>query len=208
MQRTVMSHRGPSQIIIARQRKRLVLWDDAGMTNDDPPRAAAAPAAAAPPRTEIAMQGARIAGSFRGAFAGTKLGEHTPDMTEPEETTGHGALALLHVTLRSSSGLGLLIGKVDCVKRSAELRPYALVAGEHEERFKKGPDFDVEAYQAFLDKARTLLGDLGLQVSVAGAPAGARKGEPTAAPLVSGKVMLALLFGLVIGGLVVWLALR
>jgi len=166
------------------------------------------PSQVTPPRTDVALQGARIAGTFRGAFADTKLGSHTPDMTSPEDTTHGGKLALQHVTLRKPSGLTLVVGTVNCVEHAAEIHPYAYLAGMNQERFKVALDFDAAAYQEFVDKARGVLHDLGIELSIATMPASLTAAPSAATNSALRRTIFTLLVGLVIGGVVVWFALR
>jgi hypothetical protein len=108
------------------------------------------------------------------------------------------------------SGLALVVGTVNCVEHKAELHPYPYVAGMHQERFKEPLDFDVVAYQAFLEKARVVLGGLGIDVSVAGAGDGDRAavGPNTSTNARGLTTLVTLVVGLAIGGLIVWLTMR
>jgi len=162
----------------------------------------------APPRTEVALLAAKIAGTFRGAFEQDLLGAKTPDMTSPEETTEGGLRALQHVTLKMSNGLAMVIGTVRCLERRAELLPYQRLAQMHVVRFKEPIDFDAVSYEVFVGKARSVLGDVGITVSVADDD---KQPEPVYAdgPQQQSRTKFwALAVGVVIGCVLAWLVLR
>lgn len=118
--------------------------------------------------THRALQGSRIAAAFRGEFATTKVGDLVPEISEPEESTRGGALALQHVALKSPHGHSLVVGTVNALERRAELRSFAFVAGMHEARFQKPPPFDAAAYADFIARIERLFGDQGIKTGVTG----------------------------------------
>jgi hypothetical protein len=166
--------------------------------------------------TQVASHAHTIADTFRAAFAKTKLGEHGVEMTAPEGSTKGGLLALQHITLRSPTGLSLVVGTVNAIETRAELRSFAYVGKTHEERFKRPIDFDAAAYDAFLEKARSVLAAFGLEITVLDAPASpaaaeAAEEEPLSEPpgarppyvLIGAAVVFALL-----AALALWAAVR
>lgn len=117
--------------------------------------------------TEYSTHATLIAETFRAAFAQTRIGDLSVEMTAPEGSTKGGLLALQHVTLKPVEGLALVVGSVHSGERRADLRTYEHVANVHAERFKRPMPCDAATYQAFLDRARTVLAGLGLSVTIA-----------------------------------------
>lgn len=156
--------------------------------------------------TQVASHANTIADTYRAALAQHRLGEHTVDMTAPEESTQGGKLALQHVTLRAPSGMSLVVGVLNAIEKTAELRTYPYVLKVYFERFKKSAPFSEEDYRAFVERSETILSAFGIAIAHAdpaeepapalatpsAAPAaGARAGGR--APLVLGIAVVVLL---------------
>ena len=120
--------------------------------------------------TQYSTHANMIADTVRAAFAKTKVGTHTVEMTAPQDSTKGGLLALQHVILKPETGMALVVGTVNAGDKRAELRSYAHVAKVNEERFKRPLPFDEPAYAVFLEKAESLLGAFGIETKVTDAP--------------------------------------
>lgn len=116
--------------------------------------------------TQYSTHANMIADTVRAAFAKTKIGDYTVEMTAPEDSTKGGLLALQHVILKPATGMSLVVGTVNAGDKSAELRSYAHVAKVQEERFKRPLSFDAPAYALFLEKAGSVLGAFGIETNV------------------------------------------
>lgn len=157
------------------------------------------PKAMAKVLTQYSSHANMIADTFRAAFAQTRLGECTVDMTAPEESTRGGLLGLQHATFRTPSGMAIVVGTVHAGDRKAEFRAYSLVSSVHEERFKRPPPFAEADYAAFLSKAQPVLAAFGLEVSVT---ATLEQAPQKAAPVVAAEAPKASQFRMVL-----WLSL-
>ena len=62
--------------------------------------------------TQYATHANTIADTFRAAFAKTKVGTHSVEMTAPQDSTKGGLLALQHVMLKPETGMGLVVAGV------------------------------------------------------------------------------------------------
>ncbi len=165
--------------------------------------------------TANALQANRVAAMFRAALSKTKVGDLAVDISEPEETTGKGVLALQHITLKSPNGLSFVVGQVNAITRVAELRPFGTVVRLHEDRFKLPPSFDGATYDAFLEQCTTVLKDQGLSVSVVAdeveavspgklaRPDESTGGAPRSNPTVA---IVVVVVGALIGAVIMWLA--
>jgi hypothetical protein len=120
--------------------------------------------------TQYASHANTIADTVRAAFAKTKVGENTVEMTAPTDSTKGGLLALQHLTLKPPTGMALVVGTVNAGEKRAELRSYTHVQKLNEERFKRPLPFDEPAYKTFLDKAESVLGAFGIETTVTDAP--------------------------------------
>lgn len=120
--------------------------------------------------TQYASHANMIADTFRAAFAKTKVGTHSVEMTAPQDSTKGGLLALQHVTLKPDTGMALVVGTVNAGEKRAELRSYAHVDKVNKERFKRDLPFDEASYQAFLEKAESVLAAFGIETVVTDAP--------------------------------------
>lgn len=120
--------------------------------------------------TQFSSHANTIADTVRAAFAKTKIGDHTVEMTAPEGSTKGGIEALQHLTLKPPAGLVLVVGTVNAAEMRAEIRSYEHVAKVNQERFKKPLPFDALAYAAFLEKAGSVLGAFGIETKVTDAP--------------------------------------
>lgn len=158
--------------------------------------------------TSNALQANRVAAMFRAAFAQKKVGDHTVDISEPDESTQKGVLALQHVTLKGPTGLGLVVGSVNTITRVAELRPYAAVVRMHEQRFKLPPGFDAVMYSSFVDDATATLTEQGLRVGTMGADDDLETSSiAPGARLSPSRTMLviAVTIGIAVGAAAMWL---
>ncbi len=115
--------------------------------------------------TQVASHANTIADTYRAALAPIKLGEHGVDMTAPEESTQGGKLALQHVTLRAPNGMSLVVGVLNAIEKTAELRTYPYVLKVYFERFKKSAPFSEEDYRAFVERSETILAAFGIAVA-------------------------------------------
>jgi len=120
--------------------------------------------------TQYSSHANTIADTVRAAFAKTKIGDHTVEMTAPEGSTKGGIEALQHLTLKPPAGLVLVVGTVNAAEMRAEIRSYEHVAKVSQERFKKPLPFDALVYAAFLEKAGSVLGAFGIETKVTDAP--------------------------------------
>lgn len=177
--------------------------------------------------TAKALQASRLAAAFLGEFATTKVGELVPEMSEPEESTRGGALALQHVALKSPDGLSLVVATVNAVARSASVRSFAFVAGMYEARFGKPVPFDIEIYDDFVARLTKLFEEQGIEASL-GDDGGGSGGRAKAAAAVvadgerragaaayspgssdgdkgSGRVIIAVAIGVLLGAVAMWL---
>lgn len=114
--------------------------------------------------TRVASHVHTIADTLRAAFGTMQLGEYVIEMTVPEETTKGGLLALQHVCLRPKTGMAIVIGTVNVVEGSAELRTFASVRDVYEKRFRRLAPFDESAYRAFIQRAEPVFANFGLEV--------------------------------------------
>ena len=154
--------------------------------------------------TEYQSHAHLIADTFRAAFVKVRLGECTPEMTAPEESTKGGLLGLQHVILRMPGGLSHVIGTVNAGERRAELRPFEWVVRVNDERHHRPLDFDAEEYGAFVEKASSVLGAFGLSVTVS-QEALAPAAPPAEPPAASSRIPFVLAgIALVLGALVAW----
>lgn len=158
--------------------------------------------------TQKALQGSRLAAAFRREFETTKVGECSVEISEPEESTRGGALALQHVALKSPAGHSLVVATVNALGRQAELRTFGFVAGMHEARFDLPVPFDIAAYTAFLEQATKVLADQGIATSIHGEST--IGGSPSLAPTSGSNgatraVIVALILGVLGGVALMWL---
>jgi hypothetical protein len=161
--------------------------------------------------TQYSSHANTIADTFRAAFAKTKVGDHTVEMTAPEGSTGGGLLALQHITLKPESGMALVVGTVNAGEKRVELRSYAHVAKVNMDRFKRPLPFDEASYDAYLEKATSILGAFGLEVKVAEPPPqDAASDPPSTGPAPARRswlpiAMIAVAIGLaIVGGGAAW----
>lgn len=168
--------------------------------------------------TQYSAHANTIADTVRAAFAKTKVGDHTVEMTAPEGSTKGGIEALQHVTLKPPAGMVLVVGTVNAGEKRAELRSYSHVARVNEERFKKPLPFDEPSYAVFLEKAEAVLGAFGIETKVTDAPRdvapsfadeGERRGDADVTARTRGPLAVVLLMlGLAVIAAAVWVALR
>jgi len=166
-----------------------------------------------PVLTQYSSHANVIADTFRAAFAKSTVGDHAVEMTAPTDSTKGGLLALQHVMLKPSSGMAMVVGTVNAGELRSELRSYEYLSKLNEERFKRPLSFDEPAYEAFLEKAESVLGAFGIEVALHDPPAEATPSvtdELKAPPRQRGRlvpIVVAVLIALVVGG-GVWLALH
>lgn len=158
--------------------------------------------------TQYATHANTIADTFRAAFAKTKVGTHSVEMTAPQDSTKGGLLALQHVTLKPETGMVLVVGTLNAGEKRAELRSYAHIEKVNQDRFKRALPFDEAAYKTFLEKAEAVIGAFGIETTVTDAPrdtapsfADADEVAPKAPPSVSSTWFVRILVVLVLFGL-------
>ena len=163
--------------------------------------------------TQYATHANMIADTVRAAFAKTKVGTYSVEMTAPQDSTKGGLLALQHVILKPATGMVLVVGTVNAGEKRAELRSYAHVGKVNEDRFKRVLPFDEAAYAVFLEKAESVLGAFGIETKVTDAPrdpapsfADPQDAAPSRAPRPFGLIMLAL--GIAVIFAAAWFALH
>jgi hypothetical protein len=116
--------------------------------------------------TQTSVQAQVIADTFRSAFAAKKLGDCTVEMTSPTDSTRGGILAMQHITLKGTTGLSLVIGRVNAVEKKATMRTYYAVGRLFQDRFKKAPPFEQPAYDEMVTTAKSLLTAFGVEVEL------------------------------------------
>jgi hypothetical protein len=137
--------------------------------------------------TQYSSHATTIADTVRAAFAKTKVGDCTVEMTAPEGSTQGGKLALQHITLRPADApSGLVIGSLNAGEKRADIRAFSEVAAVHETRFKKAVAFDRTLYSTFVNELAEVLLAFGIEAVRAEDPPESRTGEarveaPTAA---------------------------
>jgi hypothetical protein len=122
--------------------------------------------------TAVAAQGVQMSEIFKYGVARQKVGTYTPELVEPEASTGQGKRALQHNRLiPDGGGPALVVGSVHVPERRAELRSYAYVQSVFRQRFRKACPFDPSAYEAFVRNAENLLHGMQMNVHRVDAPA-------------------------------------
>lgn len=114
--------------------------------------------------TQYSSHANTIADTVRAAFAKTKVGDCTVEMTAPEGSTQGGKLALQHITLRPADApSALVIGSLNAGEKRAEIRAFSEVAAVHETRFKKAAAFDRSLYTTFVNELAEVLLAFGIE---------------------------------------------
>jgi hypothetical protein len=135
--------------------------------------------------TQYSSHANTIADTVRAAFAKTKVGDCTVEMTAPEGSTQGGKLALQHITLRPADApSALVIGSLNAGEKRAEIRAFSEVAAVHETRFKKAAAFDRSLYASFVNELAEVLLAFGIEAVRAEEPAESIVAEAPAAPSV------------------------
>ena len=161
--------------------------------------------------TQYSTHANMIADTVRAAFAKTKVGTNSVEMTAPQDSTKGGLLALQHLILKPQTGMALVVGTVNAGDKRAELRSFAEIRKVNEERFKRPLTFDEPAYAVFLEKASSVLSAFGIEATVTDAP---RDPAPSfadpmeAAPAPKSRTALFLVLLALVVGAGVWFALR
>ena len=153
-----------------------------------------------------------IADTVRAAFAKTKVGPLSVEMTAPQDSTKGGLLALQHVVLKPETGMALVVGTINAGDKRAELRSYSHLTQVNEERFKRPLPFDEPAYAAFLEKATSILGAFGMEAKVTDAlrdssPMLVDPKDSSPASSSSSAILVAVLALVLVLGVGVWFAL-
>jgi hypothetical protein len=122
--------------------------------------------------TAVAAQGVQMSEIFKYGVSRQKVGAYTPELVEPEASTGQGKRALQHIRLiPDGGGPALVVGSVHVPERRAELRSYAYVQSVFKQRFRRPCPFDPSAYEAFVKNAENLLHGMQMNVLRVDAPA-------------------------------------
>jgi hypothetical protein len=173
-------------------------------------------------QTQFSIQATDLADSYRGTLGRIRVGPYgyTPDLTAPEgPSTGGGVQAMQHLRLLPSRPNlpTLVVGHVNGVEGTAELRTLDHLDAICRDRFRQGAPLDPAQYASFLQSAQGFLGACGLRVAFAGPPADLlmRLAEPTPsmaphtgrARLVIGVVGAIALVG-ILGAALAWFFLK
>jgi len=127
-------------------------------------------------RTCVANQAATLAEGVNEGFAGFELGVgrwRVELMTPPDPSTGGGARARQHIRLVPGvrSFATIVVGTVDPVSRTGEVRTYEHVASLHQLRFGGPVAISPEAYAGLLRKLDIVLGLARIRTRRVGRPA-------------------------------------
>ena len=161
-------------------------------------------------RTKIAMQAVGLAEKFvivlgqEEIVTGTKVNEVTfrLQLTTPEgPSTGGGKQAVQHVNLVPDRGRTIVVGSVNQLERTVELRTYDYVANLHAQRFKgESLPFPATAYGAMFRKMQRFFGgESDLRTMVLDLP-------PAGAAVATGKGMNPAVIGALVVGLLLAVA--
>jgi hypothetical protein len=157
-------------------------------------------------QTKVALQVSELAEQFRKVLGSVRVqpGDYSPELTAPEgPSTGNGAQALQHVRLvPGQPGLPTIVaGHANRFVRSAELRTYAHVDRNHQQRFGTPLPLDREQYDRFLEMAKNFFDGAQLTTTIADPPA------PVIPSIAPPPRRRGLAIGLVVGGILAVIAL-
>jgi len=168
-------------------------------------------------QTQVAVQVRELAHQLNDAFQRVRIapGEYAPELTEPEgPSTSKGAHALQHLRLvpKMAGMPTLVIGQVNKVEGTAELRTYEHLDVIHKERFGKPLELNQMEYEGFVDMAKSFLAVHQIATTLAGPPP---PPDPSIAPPERERTR-GMILGFVVGALVasiattliVWLLVR
>ncbi len=175
-------------------------------------------------QTQFSVQATDLAESFRSTVGRLRVGPYAyaPDMTAPEgPSTGGGVQALQHLRLvpPQTNMPTLVVGHVNPRERVAQLRTLEHVDAICRERFKLGAPLDAAQYQTFLQSTQGFLAACGMRVTFETPPsdllskaAGAADAPSMTPPKSNSGVVVgvlgALLLLAILGGAIVWFALK
>lgn len=117
------------------------------------------------PETVHARRCVQLTTAFIAALSPTFTGFGL-DVTEVESSTGGGARAMQRIVLTSDAGPPLVIGSINFIEKTAELRTLGCALDICRQRFGAEVSIPPREYIAFLDRAVSVLEDLGLQVTI------------------------------------------
>jgi hypothetical protein len=122
-------------------------------------------------QTSLSLQLTTLSESFRTALGAIRIGPngYVPDMTAPDgPSTGGGAQATQHLMLLPPEERlpKLVVGRANKQEGTADLRTWEYLDGLCRSRFKQGAPVDREAYEQFLESARSFLAESGLRVTL------------------------------------------
>lgn len=121
--------------------------------------------------TMVAAQAVSFAELFKVVFADGLSGpvSYRVELSEPDgPSTAGGKLALQHVKLiPADGGPTLVIGSANTVDKTAELRTYSYIAGQHAQRFKGASlPIDPARFGDLIASLKTFFVDRGMTVTV------------------------------------------
>jgi hypothetical protein len=126
-------------------------------------------------RTQVANAAASLAESVTAGFEGFHMGagDYIVELMAPEvQSTRGGAQGRQSIRLvpRRKGFSALVVGSVDPVTRSADVRTFQHVALLHEQRFKRPIEITLEEYAGFLGKLELVLKLAGVRHRYVGPP--------------------------------------
>lgn len=121
--------------------------------------------------TMVAQQAVGFAELFKAVFADGLQGpvNYRVELSQPDgPSTAGGKLAMQHIKLvPPDSGPTLLIGSANTVEKTADLRSFRMLAGQHAQRFKGATlPIDPQRYASLVESLRTFFSDRGMRVTV------------------------------------------
>jgi hypothetical protein len=120
----------------------------------------------APERTRLTSHVHTIADTLRAAVGTIRLGAYMAAMTVPDQTTNGGLHELQHLCLRPKTGMSIVIGSVNVIRKTVEVRSFAEVTRMCVRRFNQGPCFGEDRYNAFIGRAQTVFSNFGLEMRI------------------------------------------
>ena len=173
-----------------------------------PGRPAGAPGGKAQAMTMMAGVGLGMSAAFNAGFANPFPGWRA-ELAEPiGPSTGGGKQSIQPITLIAPTGEKLAVGKVDPVRRYAQVRDFQLVSRMHQERFGRPLAMAMHDYNRWIESVRSFFSSAGLNTEYEDASAALE----AAAPRSSGtSVLVWIVVALVVAGLIaviVWAVTR
>jgi len=161
-------------------------------------------------RTQVANQAASLADSVTQGFDGYAIGAgaYGVDLSTPDgPSTGGGVQARQHLRLvpRRRGFSTIVVGSVDPVTSTGEIRTFEHVAILHELRFDTEIDIREDEYQDFLGKAGIVMNLARIRLRIV--PASAELvAQRAARKKLSGPVLFVFVLVMLSAAVVVWLA--